>query len=166
MTDEKTSEDREHSSPKVFDIHHPYLTDFEKHQAEALEAKIAIAKQKRELNRKTYVRPLGCLDRDRVRNREKYHRKKQLTHCEVCDKSVYYIVKHQMTKAHMSKLNNPLDVVKEIFPDIIEPLTKEVEELKITKEKLDDRLDAMIVKPIEIQSKKSRYGKPTKVSFV
>lgn len=146
---------------------HPYLNDFEKHQKEALEAKIAIAKQKREEFRKTYVRPLGCLNRDRVRNREKYHRKKQLTYCEVCDKSVYYIVKHQMTKVHMNKLNNPIDVVREIFPDIIEPLTKQIEELKITKDTLDSKLDAMIVKPIQIQSKKSRYGcMPMKVSFV
>lgn len=152
-------------------IKHSYLNDYESDKLKKLQAKREAQAQYMKEYWKTYIKPPKTVDRDRELNLKRYHRIKKRTLCEICQKEYTDIRLHKLTAKHLAKAPSPLDVIGDLFPDALDSLIKkaeeatiEVEQLQQAKDSLDERLSAMIIKPIQIQTKKSRHG-ATRVSF-
>jgi len=147
---------------------HPYLDQYETDRINKLQAKREARQEAQRLYMKeywkTYVKPPKTVIRDRELNLKRYHRIRKMTLCEICNKEYAHIKWHKTSAKHIKNAENPIDVVRDMYPDIIEPISKELEELRQAKESLDERLSAMTITPIQIQTKKSRYG-TSRVSF-
>lgn len=148
---------------------HQYLIDYDQTLKDRVIQKRESKAQYDKVYRRTYVKGEGAVNKHRDYMREWYHKKKTLTHCDVCDKDVYYIKKHKLTDAHINRLNKPIDIVKDLFPAIIDPILAiqeetnrlnldELSQLKKDNQMLADKLDEAIVKPLVIQTKKDKYG--------
>ena len=147
---------------------HPYLDQYETDRINARQAKREARQeyQKQYMKEywKTYVKPPKTVIRDRELNLKRYHRIRKSTLCETCNKEYMHIKYHKTTNKHIQNLGSPIDVVKDMYPDIMEPIAKELEELKQEKETLTDKLNTLTINPMQIQAKKSRYG-ATKLSY-
>ena len=144
---------------------HPYLCNYESDKKQEQANKIEAKKQYMREYKKTYIKSEKAIDKDRELNLAKYHRQKKLTHCEICNESFYYITKHKLTAKHMNKVSNPIDVIKDLFPNIMETLLNEADSIKQTKNELEVQLNAMIVKPLIPTQTKKRYGAAIRFTF-
>jgi hypothetical protein len=114
------------------------------------------------------VRSETSREKERIYSLAKYYAQKTLQHCEVCNKSYVFLERHYLSKKHLSRIENPLEVIKASFPEVVaeklDESKKLIEILSDKKNELESELEeskkkitafeAKEVKPLQLSELK------------
>lgn len=118
------------------------------------------------------VRSEATREKERIYSLAKYYAQKTLRKCDVCNKSYVFLDRHYLSKKHLSRIENPLEVIKVSFPEVVavklDETEKIIEDLAGKKNELESELEeskkkisafeAKEVKPLQL-SELRRYAK-------
>lgn len=115
------------------------------------------------------VRSKESKEKDRIYALAKYYAEKKLQKCELCNKSVIYLERHYLSKKHLARVENPIEVIKECFKEVEkedEENKKLIKSLSVEKSELEMELEdskkkitayeAKEVKPLQLSELRRR----------
>lgn len=90
-------------------------------------------------------------ERERIMNLARWHARKKAVECPLCEKSYVYIDRHKLSKKHLDREDNPLQVVAEQFK-IIQPICEDLKSQREENEKLLQQTQTVIAEMDGIKS--------------
>ena len=109
--------------------------------------------------KRVYAMKPEIRERENKKALERYHNRKAKVMCEVCGKESFYPDRHKLTRRHLAKVDNGVEVIADQFEEI-KPLIEEVvsakQEVESIKQAISGgRVPPIYIAPIEPQKKAS-----------